>query len=134
MTFLYKKLEKDERQKPFKWSREDEARLKEIVDIIIKADAKSFLLPNMGQLPTDYPIVISTDASMAACGIAICQLQPKDIDTFLKKGKQRNEKLEMRLLDCYTRRFKDCEKGWSIYRREITALMGATIKFEYYLQ
>ena len=131
MTFLYKKLEKNERLK-FSWSSEDEKKLKEIVDIIINADAKSFLLPDMGQLPTDYPIVISTDASMAACGIAVCQLQPKDIDTFLQKGKQQNEKLEMRLLDCYTRRFKDSEKGWSIYRREITALMGATIKFEYY--
>ena len=132
MTFLYKKLEKDERKKTFNWTTTDEKQLKEIVDIIIKADAKSFLLPNMGQSPTDYPIVISTDASMAACGIAVCQLQPKDIDTFLEKGKQPNEKLEMRLLDCYTRRFKDSEKGWSIYRREITALMGATIKFEYY--
>ena len=132
MTFLYKKLEKEERKKQFVWTKEDERKLKEIVEIIIKADAKSFLLPNMGQLPTDYPIIISTDASMAACGIAVCQLQPKNIDSFLSKGKQPNEKLEVRLLDCYTRRFKDSEKGWSIYRREITALMGATIKFEYY--
>ena len=133
LSMLYTAL-KENNKSPgkFLWSKTQETKLRELVDVVINADKKSFLLPDKGQTADEYPIIFSSDAGAGGVGICVSQIQPENIELWMKMGPQKGEKKVLRLLDVYARRFKESERSWSIFRREITALAACSLKFEYY--
>lgn len=132
LNMLYDALKQNRTATVFSWSAQQEKQLRELVDIVINADKKSFLLPDKGQTADDYPIIFSSDAGAGGVGISVSQIQPDNIDRWMKMGPEKGEKRVLRLLDVYARRFKEHERSWSVFRREITALAGCSLKFEYY--
>ena len=136
MSMLYTALKENNKTNKeggkFIWNEKQEKELRNLINIVINADKKSFLLPDRGQAPDDYPIIFSSDAGAGGVGICVSQIQPKNMELWLKMGPSKNEEKVLRLLDVYARRFKESERSWSIFRREITALAACSLKFEYY--
>ena len=131
LNMLYDAL-KQNKKGDFQWSKDQEKGLRELVDIVITADKKSFLLPDKGQDANDYPLIFSSDAGAGGVGVCISQVQPENIDRWMKMGPEKGEKRVLRLLDVYAKRFKEHERAWSVFRREITALAACSLKFEFY--
>lgn len=136
MAKIYEKMTELNKNKTLKWTVIDTNNCKDIIDLIINSEEKSFQLPEKGQPPEKFFLVISSDASKFVAACVIQQLQPigEDLEDFIKNGYNKNKKYkcQLRLLDIVSKKFSAAQLGFSIYRKEICSLILGTVKSPQY--